>query len=149
MAAYRGYVNFAEASLTSGTTYNILAGTAPANQRILIEAFELYGKANAAQTPGLVQFCRATSGGSGGTAVTPTSQEQIVAATFQSTWITQPGTPPTGIVAYDSRELNPQLGLLVYFPQGQERYLEYGKFIVIQFTPQFTGTYSGFLQIVE
>ena len=149
MAALGGQVNIAQVSLTSGTTYNLLVGSAPTNQRIKIRGVEIYGAAGTAQTPGLLQFCKASSAGSGGTSVTPLPDEPECTETFQSTWSTQPSSAPSSIVGIDSREVNPQTGVPIYFPQGQERYIKGGGFFVLQFTPQWTGNYSGFLSIEE
>ena len=149
MAGLGGKVNIAQGSLTATTTYNLLVGAAPAQQRVKIRGFAIYGAAGSAQTPGLLQFCKASSAGSGGTSVTPLPDEPECTETFQSTWATQPSSAPSSIVAIDSREVNPQTGLEVYFPQGQEVYMKGGGFFVIQFTPQWTGNYSGFLSIEE
>ena len=149
MAALRGRVNIPQASLTSGTTYNLLVGAAPTNQRVVIEGFGLYGTANAAGTPGLLQFCRATSAGTSSTAVTPKPVEEECTETFQSTWGTQPTGAPTGISAVDSREVNPQFGLSENWLGGMEMTMKGGGFWVLQFTPQVTGNYSGWVQIQE
>lgn len=149
MAGLGGQVNIAQASLTSGTTYNLLTGAAPANQRIKIRGFAIYGAAGSAQTPGLLSFCKAASAGTGGTAVTPLPDEPECTETFQSTWINQPSGAPSSIVTIDSREINPQTGIEAYLPQGQERWIKGGGFWVLQFTPQWTGNYSGFLSIEE
>jgi len=145
----RGFCNFAQVSLTSGTTYNILVGSAPAQQRIAVTGFGIFGAYNAAATPGLLQFAKATSAGSGATTVTPLPLEPECTETFQSTWGTQPSGAPSGIVAFDSREVNPQLGLTEYFPQGDEIFIKGGGFFVLQFTPQVTTNYSGWLRINE
>lgn len=145
----RGKIHFPSASLTSGTTYNIFCGAAPSNQRIAIEGFGWYGQANAAQTPGVLAMCTASSQGSAGTSLTPKPLDQDTAETFQSTWISQPGTPPSSIVEIDERMVNPQIGLSEYFP-GQLAYvIKGGGFFVVQFTPQWTGNYNGWLLLAE
>jgi hypothetical protein len=145
----RGKIYFPSASLTSGTTYNIFCGAAPANQRIAIEGFGWYGAANAAQTPGLLSFARATSQGTTGTTITPGAGDQDTAETFQSSWISQPSGAPSGISVLDERMVNPQIGLSEYFP-GQLAYvMKGGGFFVMQFTPQWTGNYTGWLLIAE
>jgi hypothetical protein len=145
----RGFVNIAQGSLTSGTTYNLLVGAAPAQQRVAVTGFGIFGAYNAAATPGLLQFAKAASAGSGGTAVTPLPLEPECTETFQSTWATQPSSAPSSIVVFDSREVNPQLGLTEYFPLGDEIYIKGGGFFVIQFTPQVTCNYSGWIRINE
>jgi hypothetical protein len=145
----KGVLNFAQISLTSGTTYNVFCGTAPSNQRIAITGFGFFGTLNAAGTPGLLQFCDATSGGSGGTTLTPRPLEPECTETFQSTWLSLPSTAPTSIVGKDSREVNPQMGLTEYFPMGDEWMLKGGGFFVLQFVCQATGNYSGWLRINE
>lgn len=145
----RGKVYYASASLTSGTTYNIFCGAAPANQRIAIEGFGWFGAANAAQTPGLLSFCWASSQGSSGTSLTPQPTDKDTAETFQSTWLATPSSAPTGITVIDERMVNPQIGLSEYFP-GQLAYvMKGGGFFVMQFTPQWTGNYAGWLLIGE
>ena len=145
----RGKVRFAQASLTSGTTYYLWVGTAPANQRVFIEAFAVYGAAPSAQTPGVLQFATASSAGSGGTALTPHAVETDCAETFQSVWAYNPSTAPSSIVTLDDRSVNPQLGLEVYLPQGQEYQIKGGGFLVVVFIPAYTGNYNGWLQINE
>ena len=145
----RGMVNIAEASLTSGTTYNLLCCAAPSNQRIAIIGYKFFGKYNAAATPGLLQFCKAASQGSSGTTVTPLPKEPECTETFQSSWIATPSTPPSTIVAMTTEEVNPQLGVSDYVPLGEEIYVKGGGFFVLQFTPQVTTTYGGWLSINE
>ncbi len=142
-------VNIPSTTLTSGTTYNLLAGTAPANQRIRIRGLELYGTANSAQTPGLVQFASATAGGTGGTAITPKAREGENTEIPQSTWLNLPATAPTGIVAYNSAGVNPQIGLIKSFPDPEGYFIKGGTYFVLQFTPQYTGQYYGTLEIEE
>ena len=145
----RGKIHFASASLTSGTTYNIFCGSAPANQRIAIEGFGWFGGANAAQMPGVLAMCRASSQGSSGTSLTPRTLDEDDTETFQSSWISQPGTPPSSIVEIDERMVNPQIGLESYFP-GQLAYImKGGGFFVVQFTPQWSGNYNGWLLLGE
>ena len=142
-------VNIPSTSLNAGTTYNLLAGTAPANQRIRIRGLEMYGTANSAQTPGLVQFATATSGGSGGTTITPKPREGENNETPQSTWLNLPSTAPTGISAYNSSGVNPQIGLIKSFPDPEGYFIKGGGYWVLQFTPQYTGNYYGMLEIEE
>lgn len=145
----RGKVRFTQQSLTSGTTYNVFCGAAPSNQVIAIEAVGFFGYANAAQTPGLLTMCKASSQGSSGTTLTPMSTKGDYGETFQSSWISLPSTPPSSIVGIDDRGVNPQTGIADYFP-GQLAYeIKGGGFFVVQFTPQWTGNYSGWLLIGE
>jgi hypothetical protein len=149
MAGLLGKVNVAQGSLTSGTTYNLIWGTAPTNQRVKIRGFGFYGAYNTNGTPGLLQFCKSSSGGSGGTAVTPLPNEPECTETFQSSWINQPSTAPSSIVAIDSREINPQLGIEIFFPQGQEDYMKGGGFGGFQLTPGATTSHAGVVHIEE
>lgn len=142
-------VNIPQTSLTSGTTYNLLAATAPANQRIRIRGLKFFGAAPSAQTPGLLQFCSAASGGSGGTAITPKPREGENTETPQSTWQNLPTTAPSSIVAYNSAEVNPQVGLIDTYPDPEGYFIKGGTYWVLQFTPQWTGNYSGTLVIEE
>lgn len=144
----RGKVYFPSTSLTASTTYNIFVGSAPANQRIAVEAFGFYGNANAAQTPGVLSFCRATGAGTGGSSATPLPIDEDDTETFQSTWNTG-ATSPTGVSIIDERMVNPQIGLSEYFP-GQLSYVLKGSGIfVLQFTPGFTCNYNGWILIAE
>lgn len=144
----RGKVRNIQASLTAGTTYYLWVGTAPANQRIAVEAIALFGNANVASTPGLLQFCSASSAGTGGAALTPRPLEPECTETFQSTWVYNPSAP-SSIAVMDDRSVNPQLGITEYFPQGQEYFVKGGGFFVVTFVPQWTGNYNGWLQINE
>lgn len=148
----RGTIRVAQATFNASTTYNLYAGTAPAHQQIAITGFGIYGGLNTAGGPGLLEFCTATSSGStsgGGSVVTPVSLVQEIATTFQSTWITQPGTAPTSIVAYESREVNPQGGVSELWSQNDWYVVKGGGFWVMQFTPQATTTYCAWLRIAE
>ena len=144
-------VNIPQASLTSGTTYNLLAGTAPANQRIRIRGIKFFGTANSAQTPGLLQFCTASSGGSGGSTITPKGRDQLgeTTETPQSTWLNAPSSAPSGIVAFNSAEVNPQSGIYESYPDPEGYFIKGGGYFVLQFTPQYTGNYAGTLTIEE
>jgi hypothetical protein len=146
----RGKVRFPQTSLTAGTTYYLYVGTAPANQRIALEAYGIYGAAASAQTPGVLQFCTAASAGTTPTVLTPHPLEPECTETFQSVWGYNPtGSAPSTIVPFDDRSVNPQLGLTEYFPQGQEIFIKGGGFLVIQFIPGYTGNYNGWIQINE
>lgn len=148
MAYLRGKVRFASQTLTASTTYNVFCGTAPTNQKIAIEGFGWFGAANAAQTPGILSFCRAASAGSAGTTLTPLPLDDQNTETFQSTWLSLPGTAPTSIAPIDERLINPQVGAEVYLLAVP--YIMRGAgFFVVQFTPGWTGNYDGFLLINE
>jgi hypothetical protein len=149
MAALGGKANIAAGSLTASTTYNIIVASAPTNQRVRLRGLAYYGAYNTNGTPGLLQYCKAASAGSGGTSVTPLPSEPECTETFQSTWATQPSSAPSSIVAIDTREVNPQLGVEVYFPQGQEDIMKGGGFNLFQFTPGTTSTYGGFVPFEE
>ena len=144
-----GVLNLPETSLTAATTYNVACGTAPAHQKIAITGFGYYGAYNAAGTPGLLHFCRATSGGSSGTTITPLPTDDSDATTFQSTWLGYPGTPPSSITILDSREVNPQLGLTELWDEKNWYVMKGGGFWLLQFIPQVTVAYSGWLRICE
>jgi hypothetical protein len=145
----RCVVNIPQASLNSGTTYNIACGSAPSNQRIAVSGFGYFGGFNAAATPGLWQFARASSQGSSGTALTIKTLDDDDTETPQSSWITQPSTPPSSIVVIDSRYVNPQLGLTELWDADNYIEIKGGGFFVVQFTPQQTTNYAGWLRIIE
>jgi hypothetical protein len=146
----RGKIRLVQASLTSGTTYYLFVIAAPAQQRIAIEAFGIFGNANAANTPGLLQFCSATSAGTSPTStLTPHPLEPECTETFQATYTYNPTGAPSAITVIDDRSVNPQLGITEYLPQGQEYFVKGGGFFVVQFVPQWTGNYNGWLQINE
>ncbi len=145
----RCVVNIPQASLNSGTTYNLACLAAPANQRIAITGFGLYGGYNAAATSGLLQFATATNQGSSGTAMTVKPLDNDDTETPQSSWITQPGTPPSSIVPVDSRLVNPQLGLTELWDADNYIIVKGGGFYVVQFTPAQTTNYAGWLRICE
>ncbi len=146
----RGQLNLPGGSLTSGTTYNLCCGTAPANQRIAVTGFGFFGAYNAAATPGLLQFGKATSGGVAGTAIVPLPLDPECTETFQSTWLNATGgTAPTSITVFDSRYVNPQLGLTELWDERNYIMIKGGGFFVLQFTPQQTTTYGGWVRIIE
>jgi hypothetical protein len=143
-------VNIPQASYTSGTTYNIICGAAPANQRVRIRSLKFAGAANSAQTPGLLQFCSATSGGvTGNPAVTPKPREGENTETPQSTWLALPTTAPTAITPYNSMEVNPQIGIYESYPDPEGYFIKGGGFWCLQFTSGWTGNYAGTLTIEE
>jgi hypothetical protein len=144
-----GVLNLPATSLTASTTYNLACGTAPAHQKIAITGFGYYGAYNAAGTPGLLQMCTATSGGSSGTTITPAPLDQIDTTTFQSTWLSYPSGAPSAIAGYDSRYVNPQLGLTELWSENDWYIIKGGGFWVLQFTPAVTVSYAGWIRICE
>lgn len=144
----RGKVHYPSQSLTSGTTYNVFQCVAPTNQRITVEGFGWYGAANAAQTPGVLSFNRASVAGTGGTSATPASIDEDDAETFQSTWKINVSSPTLGL-EIDERMVNPQIGLSEYFPGQLSYMLKGGGILVVQFTPQWTGSYNGWILFGE
>ncbi len=145
----RGVVNIPGATLTAGTTYNVACGVAPADQRIAITGFGFFGTYNAAATAGLLQFCDAGTQGSGGTTLTIKHVIKDQTTPFQSSWIGMPSTAPSTIVPNDTRYVNAQLGLTELW--GPDDWIEIGGggFFIVQFTPQQTATYGGWLRINE
>lgn len=144
----RGKVYYASASLTSGTTYNVFVCSAPANQRIAIEGFGWFGAANAAQTPGVLSFNIASTTGTGGSSLTPKPIDQDTVETFQSVWKTGT-TSPSITYEIDERMVNPQIGLSEYFPGQLSYVIKGGGIMVVQFTPQWTGNYNGWILLGE
>jgi len=145
----RGTARIAQASFTAGTTYNLLCCAAPAHQQVAVTGFGLYGTSNAAATPGLLEFATASSQGTSGTTVTPTSLVQAITTTFQSSWITQPSGAPGSIVPFESREVNPQGGISELWSQNDWYVIKDGGFFIVQWTPQFTGNYCAWMRIAE
>lgn len=145
----RGKVNFPRQSLTATTTYNIICLAAPANQRVAVEGIAMFGEANSAQTPGLLALCKAASQGATGTALTPYPIDQDMTETFQTSIISLPSTAPSTIVVLDDRGVNPQIGITEYFPGTFAYQVKGGGFFVVQFTPQWTGNYWGWLLFGE
>jgi hypothetical protein len=140
-------VNLPSTSLTASTKYYLCTFTAPAQQRIRIRSFELYGNANSAQAPGLLQFCTCTSAGSVGSAITPKPREGDNAETPQGTY----GFNNTAITetAFNSRFVNPQIGVILSFPDPDGYFIKGGTFWTIIFTPGFTANYAGLVEIEE
>jgi hypothetical protein len=145
----RGVVNIASATLTSGTTYNLACCAAPANQRIAITGFGYFGGFNAAGAAGFLHFARATSQGSSGTTLTPLPLEDDEAETFQSSWLATPSSAPSAITILDTRFINPQLGLTELWGPDDYVMLKGGGFFVMQFIPQQTTNYGGWIRICE
>lgn len=149
MARLIGEVPLAPLSVSSGTTYTLWSGTAPTNQRISICGYGVFQNYNTNGTPGLLTFNFATGAGSSGTSVTPVSLDQDDAETFRSTWITNPTSAPTGLTNIRNAYINPQVSVPEYFPLYNEIVLKATGILVVQYTPQVSGSVSGWLRIEE
>lgn len=145
----RGTVRIAQATFNGSTTYNLYCCAAPAHQQIAVTGFGIYGGYNNAGTPGLLEFCTASSQGTSGTTVTPIPLVQSITTTFQSSWITQPSGAPGTIAPFESRLVNPQTGISELWAQNDWYVIAGGGFFVVQFTPAQTTTYCMWLRIAE
>lgn len=146
----RGIVSFPSTALTAGTPYYLFVGAAPANQRVIIEAFGIYGAYNAAGTPGYVELLRCSNAGSSpASTYTPTHANEDQLETFQTIWTYGPTTIPTVTATFDPRFLNPQLGVEAYWMPDHMRDMKGGGFFALRFTPQTSTNYCAWLQFVE
>ena len=145
-----GIIRFAQANLNSGTTYYLFVGAAPATQEVCVTGFGLYGFYNAAATPGLVQFCRGSSAGSSGSSLAPEPLREAEGSgyTFQSTWKYNP-TSPTVSITLGDWGLNPQLAITELWNQNDYIWIKPSGILIVQFTPQQTCNYSGWMRIAE
>ena len=145
----RGVILLTQTSLTGGTTYNLACCAAPSNQEIALTGFGYFGYYNAAGTPGKLTFNYASNQGSSGTALTPAPLIQQDTTTFRSSWISYPSAGPSITTQLDERAINPQLGLTELWSERDWIVVKAGGFFIVQFIPQQTVNYGGWLRILE
>lgn len=137
MAALNLQLPVGEIAVTS-TPKTFLTVKAPANQRVKIKGFEIYGKGTSnTDTPVKIEINLITTDGETGTAtaVTPQPYDGDLAETPQGTYFKSYGTEPTSYGANQrTLEVHPQTGLVVYYPLHDELVLKGGTEIGFRFT---------------
>lgn len=134
-----------EISVTS-TPKTFLSITAPSHQRLKIKGIEIFGKGiSNTDTPVKVEIGRITSDTETGTAsaVTPVPNDDDTTETPQGAYYKNYGTEPAtygGILK--TWEIQPQTGLVFYFPVGSEIKLKGGGEIGIRCTSNQNETMS-------
>ena len=140
-----------EISITS-TPKTFLTVKAPANQRVKIKGFEIYGKGTSnTDTPVKIELNLITTDGETGTAtaVTPQPLDTDLAETPQGTYYKSYGTEPTTYGAnLRTMEVHPQTGLVIYYPLHDEVIVAGGKEVGFRFTSNQNETMA-FTVIVE
>jgi hypothetical protein len=134
-----------EVSVTS-TAKTFLTMKAPANQRLKIKGIEIFGKGiSNTDTPVKVELGIITTDGETGTAtaVTAVPNDNDLGETPQGTYYKNYGTEPTtyGNIL-KTWEIQPQTGLVFYFPVGSEIKLKGGTELGIRLTSNQNETMS-------
>lgn len=121
MADLNLQVSVGEVSVTS-TPKTQLTIKAPANQRLKIKGFEVFGKGTSTtDTPVKVEIGLVTADSVPGTSTpTVTPHDGDYAETAQGTYKTGYSTEPTYGNILRTWEVHPQTGLIVYFPLHDE-----------------------------
>lgn len=129
MSALNLQVQTGEISVTS-TPKTWLTIKAPANQRVKIKGWGIFGKGTSnTDTPVKVEIALITTDGETGTAtaVTPVPNDGDMGETPQSTCFKSYGTEPTTYGAImRTLEVHPQTGLVEYLPLHDEIVLKGG-----------------------
>jgi hypothetical protein len=126
-----------EASITS-TAKTVIAITAPSNQRMRIKGIEIFGKGTSGtDTPVKVELLKAASytSGTAGSGVTSVL-DQDYGETPQATYAYNFSAEPTYTSAIVMRvwEVQPQTGLIVYFPLHDEIKIKGGGVFALRLT---------------
>jgi hypothetical protein len=136
-------VNVGECAVTS-TTKTFFTVKAPANQRLKIKGFEIFGKGTSnTDTPVKVEVSKVTADAVGGTS-TPTvsAADTELAETAQATYKTGYASEPTYGNIFRTWEIHPQTGLVYYFPLHDEIRVKGGDEIGVRMTSNQAETMS-------
>lgn len=111
-----------ELSLTGGTAKTCWTLTSPTNHRVKILGVEIFFKGTSStDTPVKIEMNRITTDGGTATTLTPAVNDQNAnetpLSTVKSNYTVEPSTYGVNLKTW---EVQPQTGVIVYFPQGQE-----------------------------
>ncbi len=136
-------INVGECSVTS-TTKSFFTVKAPANQRLKIKGFEIFGKGTSnTDTPVKVEVGKITADAVGGTSTPTTSAADTECGeTPQGTYKTGYASEPTYGNIFRTWEIHPQTGLVYYFPLHDEIRLKGGDEIGLRMTSNQSETVS-------
>lgn len=137
MAGLNLDVTSGEVALVAATAKTVLQVKAPSNQRLLVKGMKIMGKAAAGgtDTPTKVRITRNSSSFGTGTSGTPVKKNPSLSETIQSTsfynFTIEPTSPTDAGVMY---EVNPQTGLIEYFPFDQPIHVPGGQSLQVELT---------------
>jgi hypothetical protein len=111
-----------ELSLTGGSAKTCWTLKAPANHRVKILGIEIFFKGtSSSDTPVEIQLSRVTTDGGTSSSLTPSKNDENAGESPLSTvsynYSAEPSTYGANLKTW---EVQPQTGVIVYFPQGQE-----------------------------
>jgi hypothetical protein len=133
-----------EVSLTASTARTVLSITAPANQRLKIFGFEIFGKGvSTTDTPVKCELYRVTTDGGTATTITPAPNDDDEAETPQGVYKGSYTVEPTTLGALlRTWEVHPQTGIIYMFPVGQEIRVKGGKEVALRLTSGQNETFA-------
>lgn len=143
MAGLIWTANSGEVTLSAATAKTVLQVKAPSNQRVTLKTLSILGKQSAGGTDAVckVRITRSTANFGTGTAATPGKTDTAWAETIQSTvagnFTVEPTSPTDTGLWY---EVQPQSGLIVPFPPGQEPRIPGGAALNVEITSSGTPT---------
>lgn len=136
MAGLRLHVPTGEVSLSANTAKTVITLTAPSNHRVLIRGIEVFFKGiSPTDTPVKIEISRITT--DGGTASSPTIAKndenagETPLSTVKSAYSAEPSTYGNNLKTW---EIQPQTGLINWFPPGEEIVVNGGNEIGIRMT---------------
>jgi hypothetical protein len=133
-----------EVSLVAATAKTCITMTAPANQRLKLLGFEVYGKsASPTDTPVKCELYRITTDGGTATTITPAPNDDDEAETPQGVYKGNYTVEPTTLGALlRTFEVHPQTGIIYMFPVGQEIRVKGGKELGMRLTAVAAQTFA-------
>lgn len=143
MAGVLANATSGEVALVAATPKTVLQIKAAANQRVLLKALRITGKAAAGgtDTPVKVRLTRSTANFGTGTAVTPNKNDPTDDETLQTTvakdFSVEPTTPTDAGVWW---EVQPQSGVIEFLPPGMEIKIPGGQALNVEMTSTGTPT---------
>ena len=111
-----------EIALVAATAKTVMTFTAPANQRLKLKGLEIFGKGvSPTDTPIKVEISVITTDGGTATTITPAKNDNDMAETAQGVYKTNYTVEPTTYgVNIRIWEVQPQTGMVIYFPMHDE-----------------------------
>jgi hypothetical protein len=144
MAGLRLHAPTGELSLTANTAKTCVTITSPANHRVLIRGVEVFFKGTSStDTPVKIELARITTDGGTATGLTPLKNNESDQETPLSTVkINYTVEPTTYGATFKTWEIQPQTGLINWFPPGEEIAIQGGKEWGMRLTPTQAETVS-------
>jgi hypothetical protein len=143
MAGVGFNVNSGEVALVAATAKSLLQVKAPANQRVLIRSVKILGKQSAGGTDAVVKVRLTRSTAAFGTFSAATANKsnpsngEAIQSTFGANATVEPTTPTDGGVWW---EVQPQAGVIEFYPPGLEIQVPGGQSVQFEATSAGTPT---------